>query len=177
MRAVIYERISDDRAGTGLGVARQDRDCRERCAREGWAVADVLVDNDRSAYSGRKRPGYQRLLEGLKENLDKRIPGREGGDMPSNPVIQIGSRADAEPDPDKKLRIIWGERIAEQLVVLEMTPKKFCRLLEDEGGIEVSLQTVYAWLNGSWAPTPTKQAAIAKVLRAPSNRLFPLEAA
>lgn len=64
-RAVIYERISDDRGGTGLGVARQDQDCRALCAERGWTVAEVLVDNDRSAYSGKRRPAYERLLEGL----------------------------------------------------------------------------------------------------------------
>lgn len=66
MRAVIYSRISDDRAGDGLGVARQETECRQLCERNGWAVLDVLVDNDRSAYSGKRRPSYEALLDGLK---------------------------------------------------------------------------------------------------------------
>lgn len=65
-RAVIYERISDDRTGQGLGVARQDKDCRALCKTKRWTVAEAIVDNDRSAYSGKPRPGYQRLIEGLK---------------------------------------------------------------------------------------------------------------
>lgn len=61
----IYCRISQDSTGTALGVARQEKDCRQWAERQGWTVADVLIDNDRSAYSGRRRPEYQRLLEGI----------------------------------------------------------------------------------------------------------------
>jgi hypothetical protein len=57
-RAAIYCRISDDREGAGLGVARQEADCRERAERLGWVVAGLYVDNDLSAYSGRVRPEY-----------------------------------------------------------------------------------------------------------------------
>lgn len=63
-QAVIYCRISQDREGAGLGVDRQEADCRALAARNGWEVAAVLVDNDISAYQGRKkRPGYEQLLE------------------------------------------------------------------------------------------------------------------
>jgi len=67
MRAAIYCRISRDRAGEALGVARQEQDCRALAERRGWEVVEVLVDNDRSAYSGRPRPGYQTLLCLLKD--------------------------------------------------------------------------------------------------------------
>lgn len=62
MRAAIYCRISQDRAGAGLGVKRQLKDCRELAARLGWAVVEVYTDNDTSAYSGKPRKGYQRML-------------------------------------------------------------------------------------------------------------------
>jgi site-specific DNA recombinase len=65
-RAAIYCRISLDRAGAGLGVARQQEDCRELAARLGWPVADVYVDNDVSAYSGKPRPAWQQLLAHVK---------------------------------------------------------------------------------------------------------------
>src|SRR5918998_1641501 len=60
--AAIYCRISLDRAGAGLGVARQQQDCQELATRLGWPVADVYVDNDVSAYSGKPRPAWQQLL-------------------------------------------------------------------------------------------------------------------
>lgn len=61
----VYARISDDRAGAGLGVARQEADCRALADRRGWTVADVYVDNDLSAYRADVRPGYMRLLADL----------------------------------------------------------------------------------------------------------------
>src|SRR3954454_20195704 len=61
----IYVRISDDRVGAGLGVARQEADCRQRAEELSWPVVDVYCDNDLSAYSGRPRPEYRRLLRDL----------------------------------------------------------------------------------------------------------------
>jgi DNA invertase Pin-like site-specific DNA recombinase len=62
VRAAVYVRISQDREGAGLGVARQEEDCRALCARKGWQVAGVYADNDVSAYSGKPRPEWTRLL-------------------------------------------------------------------------------------------------------------------
>ncbi|MHB1554310.1 MAG: recombinase family protein [Acidimicrobiales bacterium] len=61
-RAAVYVRISQDREGAGLGVHRQEADCRALAERKGWEVAEVYVDNDVSAYSGKPRPAWQRLL-------------------------------------------------------------------------------------------------------------------
>lgn len=63
MRTAIYARISNDKAGAGLGVGRQEAECREVCERLGWNVSEVYADNDRSAYSGKRRPGYERMLD------------------------------------------------------------------------------------------------------------------
>lgn len=64
-RAAIYCRISQDRGGAGLGVARQEADARALCDRLGWEVAGVFCDNDISAFSGKARPGYRSLLDAL----------------------------------------------------------------------------------------------------------------
>jgi DNA invertase Pin-like site-specific DNA recombinase len=66
-RAAIYTRISDDREGQALGVARQERTCRELCAQRGWDVIGVYSDNDvsASAYTRKRRPGYARLLRDI----------------------------------------------------------------------------------------------------------------
>ncbi len=61
-QAAIYTRISSDQDGTGLGVARQEQDCQVLADRLGWPVAEVYCDNDISAYSGKKRPAYRRLV-------------------------------------------------------------------------------------------------------------------
>jgi DNA invertase Pin-like site-specific DNA recombinase len=62
IRAAIYVRISRDREGAGLGVGRQRDDCQELAGRLGWTVADVYSDNDTSAYSGKPRPAYVRMM-------------------------------------------------------------------------------------------------------------------
>lgn len=70
-RAGIYVRISRDREGAGLGVERQEQDCRALARTLKWRVVDVYPDNDLSAYSGKPRPEYRRLLADIRsERID-----------------------------------------------------------------------------------------------------------
>ncbi|MFE3386332.1 recombinase family protein [Streptomyces anulatus] len=64
-RAVIYVRISQDRTGAHLGVDRQREDCEALAERNGWDVVEVYVDNDVSAFSGKLRKDYRRMLADL----------------------------------------------------------------------------------------------------------------
>lgn len=64
--AAIYARISSDPTGARLGVDRQIADCEALAARLGWPVAEVYEDNDLSAWAGKDRPDYRRMLEDLK---------------------------------------------------------------------------------------------------------------
>ncbi|OQR64746.1 recombinase family protein [Streptomyces maremycinicus] len=64
-RAVIYLRISQDRTGSHLGVDRQREDCEALAKSKGWDVVETYIDNDLSAYSGKKRPGYRQMLADL----------------------------------------------------------------------------------------------------------------
>lgn len=66
VKAAIYCRISRDREGGGLGVDRQEVDCRELAERLGWEVVAVYVDNDISAYSGKRRPQYEAMLQAVR---------------------------------------------------------------------------------------------------------------
>ncbi|WP_423489097.1 recombinase family protein [Mycobacteroides sp. PCS013] len=68
MQAVIYTRISKDRAGAGLGVDRQREDCQQLATRLGWTVVETFSDNDISAYSGKRRPGYEAMLAALESD-------------------------------------------------------------------------------------------------------------
>nr|WP_243696198.1 recombinase family protein [Labedella phragmitis] len=61
-KAAIYARISSDQTGEGLGVQRQLKDCRKLAAERGWTVAEEYVDNDTSAFRGKARPAYERML-------------------------------------------------------------------------------------------------------------------
>jgi len=58
----VYCRISQDRSGEGLGVERQERDCRALADAEGWEVVGVYVDDNVSAFSGRVRPQFDKML-------------------------------------------------------------------------------------------------------------------
>jgi site-specific DNA recombinase len=50
----------------GLGVATQEADCRELARKLGWTIVTVHTDNDLSAHSGRRRPGYEALLSQIR---------------------------------------------------------------------------------------------------------------
>ncbi|MGP5929107.1 recombinase family protein [Corynebacterium glyciniphilum] len=72
VRTAIYCRISLDKRGEGLGVERQEAECRELAERNGWTVTKVYVDNSVSAMSTAKRPGYAAMLKAIKaEQFDK----------------------------------------------------------------------------------------------------------
>ncbi|MDP9261778.1 MAG: recombinase family protein [Actinomycetota bacterium] len=66
VRAGIYARISSDRDGDQLGVTRQIEDCRRFAERCGYVVADCYVDDDFSAWSGKHRPEFERMLDDLR---------------------------------------------------------------------------------------------------------------
>lgn len=76
--AALLVRISDDREGEEKGVARQEKDGRQHAATLGWKVAEVIVENDTSAFKRRRvmlpdgtralrvvRPGFRRVLDML----------------------------------------------------------------------------------------------------------------
>ncbi|HEV2886086.1 MAG TPA: recombinase family protein, partial [Jatrophihabitans sp.] len=48
-------------------MTRQLEDCRKLADSLGWSVAEEYVDNDLSAYSGKRRPGYERMLADLRD--------------------------------------------------------------------------------------------------------------
>lgn len=66
MKAFIYARISLDKEGEGLGVERQLEDCRQLVGTKGWELAGEYVDNDVSAFSGKKRPAFLKMLAELR---------------------------------------------------------------------------------------------------------------
>lgn len=69
----LYLRISEDTKDPekerGLGVARQEEDCRALAARLGLAVAAVYTDNDVGASTrsrSSRRPGYEAMLDAVR---------------------------------------------------------------------------------------------------------------
>jgi DNA invertase Pin-like site-specific DNA recombinase len=67
--AAVYCRISRDSERNGLGVERQEKLCRQLAKRLGWRVAPghVFVDNDLSAFSGKRRPQFEAMVDAIKD--------------------------------------------------------------------------------------------------------------
>jgi site-specific DNA recombinase len=87
MRAGVYVRISRARDGTTLGVDRQEPPCRDLCIRKGWTVHEpIYCDNDLSAYSGKKRPQYQRLLQDARDGVISAIVAWDADRLTRLPV-------------------------------------------------------------------------------------------
>ena len=66
LRAAVYCRISTDKVGAGINAAGQQADCRPLADSLGWTVGEVFTDNDISAYSGKPRPAYRRMLDAIR---------------------------------------------------------------------------------------------------------------
>jgi site-specific DNA recombinase len=61
-RAAIYARISREDEGNVDNTDIQVDECLEFIAQQGWVYVDKYVDDNRSAYSGRRRKHYDRLI-------------------------------------------------------------------------------------------------------------------
>src|SRR2546430_17728280 len=63
----VYTRLSQDRDGTKTSTQRQETDCRALAKARGWRVAEVFRDNDRSAFNGKERPAFERMLAAISD--------------------------------------------------------------------------------------------------------------
>ncbi|MBV8540278.1 MAG: recombinase family protein [Pseudonocardiales bacterium] len=85
INAAVYVRISSDVTGEGLGVARQEADCRALAEAKAWTVMEVYRDNDTSAYSGTRRPGYERLLTDIEAGTVRAVVAWHGDRLHRSP--------------------------------------------------------------------------------------------
>lgn len=72
MRTIIYLRQSLDLSGAGLGIARQRSETTRLCRSRGWTDIMEIVDNNKSASSG-KRPGFARLISLIEQGEVDRV--------------------------------------------------------------------------------------------------------
>lgn len=84
-RAILLVRISDDKAGDAAGVARQENDGRALADRLKWRVAEVIVENDVSAFKRKRIPladgrtELRTVRPGFRTALDKLATGTRDG--------------------------------------------------------------------------------------------------
>jgi site-specific DNA recombinase len=69
MKCVVYTRVSLDRTGEALAVARQEQECRALADRLGFQVVAVYSDNDISATSGKVRPSFEAMMDAQPEAI------------------------------------------------------------------------------------------------------------
>jgi site-specific DNA recombinase len=61
----IYSRLSLDRDGTKTSTKRQEADCRAVAKARGWKVAKVFTDSGVSAFNGKARPAFDKMLAAI----------------------------------------------------------------------------------------------------------------
>jgi site-specific DNA recombinase len=64
-KAAIYVRMSKDKTGEELGVARQQEDALKVAEFRGWQVVRTEIDNDISAAGKKTRPGFEAILSAI----------------------------------------------------------------------------------------------------------------
>lgn len=81
MDAIVYSRISKYQGRDELapGVEDQTDDGIREAERRGWNVVEVIKDSDESAFEGKFRPGYARLIKLLEDGTAQAVVAR-GGD-------------------------------------------------------------------------------------------------
>lgn len=66
-KAAIYARISKDVGMTGAAIERQIEDCEQLIGNKGWTLYGApYVDQSISAYNGKERPAYDRMVRDYK---------------------------------------------------------------------------------------------------------------
>ena len=107
--ALIYARILSDRDGDQLGVRRQLADCEALAERKGWAIVERYVDDDVSAYSGRVRPAYRRMLEDLDAGIVEALIVSALGSPPSSTSRARGVLRSLRPGRVRHMASVTGD--------------------------------------------------------------------
>ncbi|QRZ09954.1 recombinase family protein [Mycolicibacterium austroafricanum] len=72
-RVALYARISQDPSGKAVGVADQLEHARTFAAARGYRIVSEHSDNDISAFRGKERPAYQKVLRLAREGKIDRV--------------------------------------------------------------------------------------------------------
>lgn len=75
---------------------------------------------------------------------------------------------------EEALRREWGGLLTKELARQGLTHKDLRQRLADELDVHVTREAILHWLAGRWAPKPTHQAAICRVLKVPHTSIFPV---
>jgi site-specific DNA recombinase len=127
--ADIYQRISEARDGSVLGVERQGPPCHALLRQLGWTLGKVLTDNDRSAFLNSARPGFDELLDRQRRGL-------------ANAIIALDTDRLARQPRDNEDLIALAERYGTRIATV--TGGEFDFTLLDEQ-LTFRLKGILAW--------------------------------
>ncbi|PPG91528.1 hypothetical protein C5C39_06765 [Rathayibacter sp. AY1F3] len=163
--AAIYVRISKDRVGAGLGVERQETDCRKLAEREGYDVVTVFSDNDVSAYSGKRRPGYEGLLAAMRSGAIEAVfawhtdrvhrrptelePYIEASDQFNIPTFTVQAGPLRLDSPSGRMGARIHGAVASYEVEIGIERQKAAKLQAAQNGEWSGGQRPFGWLKGS----------------------------
>jgi DNA invertase Pin-like site-specific DNA recombinase len=107
LRAAVYLRQSQDREDNQLAISRQRADCTKLCKAKGWTVTEY-VDNDRSAFNGKPRPAYTRMLTDIcAGKIDAVVAWHQ--DRLHRDVMELLQFGDVARKHDLKLATVSGD--------------------------------------------------------------------
>ncbi|WP_164874442.1 recombinase family protein [Rathayibacter festucae] len=178
--AAIYVRISKDRVGAGLGVERQENDCRKLAEREGYEVVTVFSDNDISAYSGKKRPGYQALLAAMKSGAIQAVfawhtdrvhrrptelePYIEASDQFNIPTFTVQAGPLRLDSPSGRMGARIHGAVASYEVEIGIERQKAAKLQAAENGEWSGGQRPFGWLAGAMQVDEREAAVVREII-------------
>ena len=108
-RAAVYLRQSQDRNDDQLAISRQREDCLALCRAKGWTpIQPLYEDNDCSAFNGKLRPQYQRLLADIAAGkIDAVVAWHQ--DRLHRDVMELLQFGDVARRHDLKLATVSGD--------------------------------------------------------------------
>jgi site-specific DNA recombinase len=69
--AIIYCRVStEEQSRDAHGLESQETTCRQFCQERGWTVREVFLDAGVSGWADVERPGFQQMMQSIRENKD-----------------------------------------------------------------------------------------------------------
>jgi hypothetical protein len=124
IRAAIYVRVHRDEKGEARGAPEQVEVCSAICAQRDWHVVEFYQDDDHSAFTGRGRPGYERLFGDAAQGRFEVVVAADPADLWRSPLEQqlflaMGrqSRLELVATPAGVMAVEEGERsVFESLV-------------------------------------------------------------
>lgn len=77
-------------------------------------------------------------------------------------------------DADEAIRRRWGRNLTDTMKTAGISPKRLVIEMAAQG-VDVSTSSISQWCKGDVAPSPSKMAALARVLHVPPRMLFSLD--